>query len=118
MEQIEKIEFSKKFKEVYTVFRQKYPNAFPPKGSPETKPLAIGIRGEIVRDNPDIEWFLIAIFIAWYTKRDWYLRALASCSYRVNLDGSQATEVTKEQRIRASQELTKLQSVLLKKKAA
>lgn len=70
------------------VFMEKYPQAFLPKDSVETKPLRIGVFTRLTAENPDIPRGIVAEALKRYTLKDRYLRALLTCQDRVELDGS------------------------------
>lgn len=93
---------------------QKYPMAFYPKDSTDTKPLQVGIRATIVEQNPDTSWQAISDALRIYCGKTRYQRALVQCDKRVNLDGTAAGEVSESQRARALAELVQRQSKTLK----
>jgi hypothetical protein len=74
------------------------------------QPLAVGIRSQIVElVGGQYEEWLIAKLCRWWTGRPDYLRAVAEGGRRINLDGSQAGEVTASQRAYAAQKLDEWQ---------
>ena len=74
------------------------------------RPLAVGIRSQIVELLGDqYEPWLIAKLCRWWTGRPDYLTAVAEGGHRINLDGSQAGEITASQRAYAEQKLDQWQ---------
>ena len=83
------------------VLVQKYPKAFFPKDSTETKPLQRGIFVLVTGQNREIPRTVIGACIKNYTMKTRYLRALATCADRVSLDGSAVEPVLGKHRDRA-----------------
>jgi sRNA-binding protein len=75
--------------------RSQYPKAFPKGGA---RPLAVGIRGSIVFENPEIDYEALRFFLNRYTVRKDYLAALEAGEKRVNLDGSTTADTPKSHR--------------------
>lgn len=99
------------------VFIEKYPRAFLPKDSVETKPLRIGVFTRLTAENRDIPRIIVAEALKSYTLKDRYLRALLTCSDRVELDGSPFQPVLDHHRERALQMLTERQQQRVKEAA-
>mgnify|MGYP001566114889 CR=1 FL=1 len=102
---------------VLDILVAKYPKAFFPKDSPETKPLQIGVFTLITGQNPDIPRPIIGEFLRRYTSKTRYLRALAACSDRVDLAGEPFEPVSQRARDRATLELLARQEKQLKRAA-
>ena len=86
-------EMGRKKREILDILVAKYPRAFFPSGSLDTKPLRIGIFTLITGQNPEISRTMISLALQHYTMKDRYLRALATCSGRVDLDGNIYEEI-------------------------
>jgi len=89
---------------------QKYPMAFFPKDSPETKPLMRGIFTFVTGGNPEIPRAIIAESLRRYTLKNRYLKALATHSHRIALDGAEVESVSEKHRNHAIQILLERQS--------
>jgi sRNA-binding protein len=92
---------------IEAILLQRYPLAFFPRGSEETKPLKIGIRGDIISSNRDLPWFEVRCFIEYYTKKTRYLNALSCKKYRVDLQGNHASEVSQSHKQHAEDEIAR-----------
>lgn len=82
-----KMEFKARVDAALDRFIQKYPGAFFPKDSADTRPLAIGVFTILTGQNRDIGRKVIAEALARYTMKDRYLRALAVSESRFDLNG-------------------------------
>ncbi len=71
-------------------------------------PLAIGIDKQLFALKPEISRKLLRSALGVHTKSVRYLKALQIATTRYNLDGSNADEVTEEQRNLAAQTLREL----------
>jgi sRNA-binding protein len=91
-------EFKAKVEAALDRFTQKYPGAFFPKDSAETRPLRIGIFTILTGQNPDIGRRVVAEALQRYTMKDRYLRALATSAHRFDLDGRICGEVSEAHR--------------------
>jgi sRNA-binding protein len=97
---------------------EKYPAAFFPKDSPNTKPLRIGIFTRITGENRKFSRGMIASFLKNYTSKDRYLRALMTCPDRVELDGSAFEPVLDSHRHHAFEILIQRQQDRIERQAA
>lgn len=68
----------------------------------EASPLAIGIDKQLIGEQPDIEKKILRLALRSHTVSTRYLKALEKATARRNLDGSEAGEVTEEQRQHAA----------------
>ncbi len=103
--------------EVLAVLTAKYPKAFFPKDSPDTKPLRIGIFTLITGQKPEFGRAIIGAALKRYTSKDRYMRALATCQDRVDLDGNPFEPVSEKNRLRAITTLAERQAAKLQKAA-
>lgn len=71
----------------------------------EHLPLAIGIDKQIVAQMPDINRKLMRSALGGHTKSVRYLKALQTSPRRFNLDGTEADEISDEQRALAAKTL-------------
>lgn len=69
------------------------------------QPLAIGIDKQLIQACPDINRKQLRTALGMHTRSVAYLKALQATARRVNLDGSEAGEISEEQRALASKEL-------------
>lgn len=69
------------------------------------QPLAIGIDKQLIQARPEMNRKLLRTALGMHTRSVPYLKALQASARRVNLDGSEAGEVSEEQRSLASKEL-------------
>lgn len=107
----------KRVKHVFKVFLEKYPKAFFPDDSAETKPLRMGVFTLLTAQNREFSRELIASFLKIYTEKDRYLRAIMICPYRVELDGSSYEPVFDGHRQHAFRKLSERQQLRLKEAA-
>lgn len=91
----------KRNKQVIRMLVAKYPKAFFPSGSVDTKPLRVGIFTLITGQNPNIPRATVGFALRRYTVETRYQRALATCEYRVDLDGNNYEPVSDKDRGRA-----------------
>lgn len=92
------------------LFVQRYPAVFFPSGSAETRPLEIGIFTKLTGQNPNIGRGVVSNALRRYTKKDRYLRALATSAHRFDLDGRICGDVSESHRDLAIKELAERQS--------
>lgn len=91
-------EFKAKVEAALDRFVEKYPAAFFPKDSTQTRPLQIGVFTILTGQNPDIGRRVVAEALQRYTMKDRYLRALATSAHRFDLDGMVCGEVSEKHR--------------------
>lgn len=94
-------EFNKNVGIALDRFIQRYPAAFFPKDSTDTRPLAIGIFILLTGQNPDLGRRVVAVALDRYTSKDRYLRALAMSAHRFDLEGRVSGEVSERHRAHA-----------------
>lgn len=107
----------KRNQQVIRMLAAKYPKSFFPSGSADTKPLRIGIFTLITGQNPNIPRATVGYALKFYTTKTRYLRALATCEYRVDLDGNNYEPVSERNRARAIAALAERQAELLERAA-
>ncbi len=95
-----------------------YPNVFPKAGQGRAVPLAIGLHKVL---QPIVaEWgfnsMILRAAMFNYTRQLRYQNALLYASHRLNLDGTQAEEITQEQKEAAKAEIAKIEEWLAKNK--
>lgn len=95
-----------------------YPDVFPKAGQGRAVPLAIGLHKVL---QPIVaEWGFNSMTLRAamfnYTRQLRYQNALLYASHRLNLDGTQAEEITQEQKEAAKQEIAKIEAWLAKNK--
>lgn len=94
-------EFNTKVNAALDRFIQRYPAAFFPKDSTDTRPLAIGVFTLLTGENPDLGRRVVAVVLDRYTSKDRYLRALAISAHRFDLEGRVSGEVSEKHRAHA-----------------
>lgn len=95
-----------------------YPNVFPKAGQGRAVPLAIGLHK--ILQPIVVEWGFNAMILRAamfnYTRQLRYQNALLYATHRLNLDGTQAEEISQEQKDAAKAEIEKIEEWLAKNK--
>lgn len=76
---------------------RRFPATFTPPGSKFKRPLALGIRAEIIKIWPTVGRELLAAALCSYTSGPKYFKAMKEGAIRVDIKGDAAGVVTKEQ---------------------
>lgn len=88
---------------VFEFLRTKYPKVFPSNGR---QPLAVGIKEQIMKANPDLDRAALDDVLRRWTKGHGYLKGIiADGSERMNLDGTVACLVSASHRAHATKKL-------------
>lgn len=87
----------------------KYPGVFFPRGV-EPRALKVGIMADLLADNPQVPRHQINQFIALYTRKQRYYRAVVDNVFRVDLQGNAAQKVADNAKRFAREQIEKRQA--------
>lgn len=97
---------------------ESYPTIFPKAGTGRPVALAIGLHKSLlpIAKEWGFDGVIVRSALSWYTKQLRYQRTVANAQFRINLDGSQAEEITDDQKVHARQKITETESWIAENK--
>lgn len=97
---------------------ESYPAIFPKAGTGRPVALAIGLHKSLlpIAKEWGFDGVIVRSALSWYTKQLRYQRTVANAQFRINLDGSQAEEITDDQKVHARQKITETESWIAENK--